>query len=149
MNIWIDNDACPRKIRDIIYKAGQRLQVPIICVANSYFHPPLGIDVKIVTVGSDFDAADNYIAENVESGDLVITSDVPLADRVVSAGAVAISSRGTVFTKESIQEQIAMRNLSQELRSGGQISGGPPEFGPKDVKKFAMEFDRWLFKLKG
>jgi uncharacterized protein YaiI (UPF0178 family) len=144
IQIWIDNDACPRRIREIIFKAGKRVGVKIMVVANSYMHPPAGQDVEVKVVGGEFDAADNYIAETVERGDLVITADVPLAGRVVERGAVAISPRGRLFTAESIKEQLAIRNLSQELRSGGELVGGPKAIDNQDINRFAAAFDKLL-----
>lgn len=146
--LWIDNDACPRRVREVIYKAAERLQIKVMIVGNSYMKPPGGFPCEIIVVGSEFDAADNYIAENVIANDLVITSDVPLADRVCTASAVAISHKGDVFDGASIKEKLAIRNLSNELRSGGSISGGPPAFSDHDLKKFAASFDRHMQKLK-
>lgn len=142
--ILIDNDACPRRIRDLIFKAGHRLGVHIKVVANSYMHPPRGHDVEMIVAGSGFDAADDLIVEKVDSGDIVITADVPLADRVIEKGGVALSPHGRLFDAESIKEQLAMRNLAQELRSAGEIRGGPKEFGASDINKFAGAFDRLL-----
>ena len=143
--IWIDNDACPRKVREIIYRASERRSIPLKIVANSYSHPPTST-AEVITVSDKFDAADDYIAENVAAVDIVITADVPLADRVVEKGAVALSPHGRLFTAESIKEQLTMRNLSQELRSAGEIHGGPSPFGPNDIKRFAGAFDRLIAK---
>ncbi len=143
--IWIDNDACPQRIREVVFKAADRMNLPIHVVANSYMKLP-GV-AKITIVGSEFDAADNYIAEHVQANDLVITADIPLADRVVTAGAVAVSPKGEIFDASSVKEKLAFRNLSQELRSGGSLTGGPPPFSDKDLKNFAMAFDKSLQKL--
>jgi len=140
--IWIDNDACPKRIREIIFKAGMRKKIPIKIVANSYMHPPKGLDVEMIVVNDGFDAADNYIAENVAKDDLVITADIPLADRVISSGATALSPHGELYDQASIQERLAMRNLMAELRSAGEVRGGKGEFGDRDVKLFAAVFDR-------
>src|SRR5690606_10443073 len=141
---WIDNDACPRRSRELVFKAGKRVSVPIKVVANSYMHPPRGVDVEMVVRDRGFDAADDYMANNIQPDDLVITEDVPLAARVIEGGGVALSPHGRMFDAESIQEQLAMRNLRQELRSAGEIRGGPSEFGAADINKFAAAFDRWL-----
>lgn len=144
MKIWIDNDACPRRVREIIFRAGNRVHIKIMIVANSYMHPPAGVDAEVVVVGGGFDAADDFIAQHVGDADLVITADVPLASRIIEAGAVAISPRGRVFDKESIKEQLAIRNLSQELRSGGELQGGPKAIDNLDINRFASAFDKLL-----
>ena len=140
--IWIDNDACPKRIRELIFKAAKRLDISVNIVANSYMHPPAGVKANVITVSGAFDAADNYIAENVEEGDLVITADVPLADRVVQQKATALSPRGKLFDSHSIKEHLALRNLRNELLGAGTVQGGPPEFDTRDVNKFAQAFDK-------
>ncbi len=148
MKIFIDNDACPRKVRDIVFKAGDRLSIPIVIVANSYMHPPPGFDIRMITVNGDFDAADDRIVTEAEAGDLVITADIPLADRVVSKGAHALNPRGESYTPENIKEKLGMRDLAQELRSAGDLRGGPKPLGPKEIQAFASSFDRLLAKHK-
>ena len=145
--IWIDNDACPKRIREIIFKASMRKKIPVKIVANSYMHPPKGIEVEMIVVNEGFDAADNYIAEKVAMHDLVITADIPLADRVITSGATALSPHGELYDQASIQERLAMRNLMAELRSAGEVRGGKGEFGDKDIKQFAAAFDRIIAKF--
>lgn len=144
MLLWIDNDACPKDVREVIYRAAKRLAIPVKVVANSFTHVPKDIAVEMLCVGSEFDAADNLIAETVVHGDVVITADIPLADRVVKKGAIAICPRGTVYDAKNIAEEVAMRNLRQELRSGGTISGGPPPFNREDLHRFASSLDKLL-----
>jgi len=147
MRIWIDNDGCPKIVRDMVFRTAERLTLETMVVANRYMHVPISPRVKMICVPGGFDEADNYIAEYVEAGDLVVTSDVPLAGRVVAKGAWAINARGDVYDSQSIGEQLAMRNLMQELRSGGEIRGGPPPLGDADKKRFADAFDRIVSKL--
>ena len=147
MTIWIDNDGCPRIVRDMIFKAAQRVQWPVQVVGNSWMRildDPL---FKMIVVSGGFDAVDDHIAAKVGANDLVITADVPLASRIVSKDAVALSPRGDVFDSKSISERLAMRNLMQELRSAGEIKGGHGTFNESDKKKFADAFDRLLNQL--
>ena len=144
--IWIDGDACPRAIKDIIYKASQRTKTPVTLVANQRVNTPSIPLVKSVIVGRDFDAADNYIVQNLKTGDIVITADIPLADLVVSRKAHALNPRGELYTEANIKDRLSMRDLLTELRGGGVISGGPRELGARDIKNFAAAFDRILTK---
>jgi uncharacterized protein len=145
--LWIDNDACPKRIREVIYKAAIRKNIPVKIVANSYTHPPRGVNAEVICVNDAFDAADDHIVEMVKADDLVITADIPLADRVITKGAVALSPHGEIYNKANIQERLAMRNLRQELRSAGEIRGGKGAFSDKDVNRFAKEFDRLMAKF--
>lgn len=147
MQIWIDNDGCPRVVRDLVFGAASRRKLSVSIVGNSYCQIPKDSKFKMICVPGGFDVADDYIAEHVESGDLVITSDVPLAARIVAKGALGINSTGTVFDKQSIGDLVATRNLMQELRGGGMISGGPPPPGNIEKKKFADALDRVVAKL--
>jgi uncharacterized protein len=147
VQLWVDNDGCPRLVVEIAFKAAERRRFPVTVVANRYSKVPPGGLVKMVVVSGAFDAADNHIADNCAAGDLVITGDVPLAARVVAKGATALNPRGEIYDASSIQERLAMRNLMQELRSGGEIQGGPAPLGEGDKKRFADAFDRLVTKL--
>jgi len=147
MIIWIDNDGCPRIVRDIVYKNAARCKVAVRVVGNSFMHVPPGGGVQMIKVDGGFDKADDYIAENVGRGDLVITADVPLAARVVEKGAIGLSNRGEVFDSRNIADKLSTRNLMQELRSGGTVSGGPPPFGDAEKRNFANALDRLVSKL--
>ena len=147
MRIWLDNDGCPQIVRDIVFRAAQRRQVPVAVVANRYMHIPAGGLIQMIPVSGAFDAADNYIADHAMPGDLVITADIPLASRIVQKGCLGLNPRGEVYTEANIQERLALRNLMQELRSGGEIQGGPPPLGDLDKKRFADSFDRVLTSL--
>jgi len=143
--IWIDNDGCPQKVRDIVFKASLTRSIPVKIVANRYMHPPHALAEMIVVSGA-FDAADDEIVDRVQSDDLVITGDIPLADRIVSKSAIALSPYGEIFTAESIKDKLAMRNLHQELRSAGMIQGGRGSLNQQDIQKFANAFDRIITK---
>lgn len=142
--IWIDADACPRAIKEIVLKAAKRTTTPVILVANQAMRTPPGELIRSVVVSRDFDAADNYIAEHIKSIDIAITADIPLADCVVNRGATALNPRGDLYTPENIKDRLSMRDLMTELRGGGIITGGPKALGVLDVKNFAATFDRIL-----
>lgn len=148
MQIWIDADACPNVVKEIVYKASKRLEIPVTLVANSPLRVPLSPLIKSVLVEKYFDEADFYIQKYASKGDLVITADIPLASALVEgSGVVVMNPRGSVYTASSIKEALAMRNLMTELRGGGMISGGSAPLGPKDKEKFANAFDREITKL--
>ncbi|QXE91926.1 YaiI/YqxD family protein [Geomonas subterranea] len=147
MKIWIDADACPRVIKEIVFRASQRLKVPVCLVANtdlSRAHTPL---ITSVRVAAGFDVADDYIAEHAGDADLVITADIPLAARVVEKGGVALDPRGELYTEENVGERLTMRNLMQDLRNDGLLLGGPAQFGPSDRQRFASALDRLLTRM--
>ena len=132
LKIWIDADACPRVIKDIVFRASLRLEVPVCLVANqdmSKSHSPL---ITSVIVDGGFDVADDHIAQHTTAGDLVITADIPLAARIIAKGAVAIDPRGDIYTEDNVGERLSMRNLMQELRMGGLVRGGPAQLGLPD-----------------
>ena len=143
--VWIDNDGCPRDVREVVFKAAAKRNFPVTVVGNAFTKVPAGI--AMIVVSQDFDAADNHVAEECGAGDLVITADVPLADRVVEKGALAVSPRGLIFNPENIAEKLATRNLMAELRSGGEIFGGPTSYDGKAKEKFANSFDRLVTKM--
>ena len=147
--IWLDNDGCPQIVRDIVFKAAQRRQLKVRVVANRYMHIPMAFSssVEMITVSASFDAADNYIAEHAAPGDLVITADVPLASRIVNKGCTGLNPRGEIYTTTNIQERLALRNFMQEMRSGGEVKGGPAPLGDGDKKRFADAFDRQVTRL--
>ena len=149
MRIWIDADGCPNEVKQVVFRASERLQVAVLLVANVEMPTPRWPLVSSVRVSHDFDAADDHIAETVSAGDLVVTADVPLAARVVEKGAVAVGPRGEIYDESNAAERLAMRNFMQELRAGGYIQGGPPAFGVGDKKKFAAALDRLLAQRLG
>ena len=148
MAIWIDADACPVAVREIVLRASKRTQIALIFVANSALPIKRTTLVKTVQVSQGFDVADNYISHHVELNDLVITQDIPLAAELVEKGIIALNPRGELYTIENARQRLAMRNLAEELRSVGQVSGGPNKFSDKDKQNFANSLDRWLQKTK-
>lgn len=147
MKIWVDADACPRVIKDIVFRASERLKLKVVLVANSCLGKHNSGLVDSVVVADGFDVADDYIAENAAAEDLVITADIPLAARVVAIGAIAIDHRGELYTEENVGERLAMRDLMMELRSGGLVYGGPGQFTLADRQRFASCLDRTLTKM--
>jgi uncharacterized protein YaiI (UPF0178 family) len=144
MKIWIDADACPRAVKDILFRASVRLQVPLCLVANKSLAKHAGPLVETIVVEEGFDVADDYIADNAAPTDLVVTADVPLAARIVAKGGVALDPRGELYTEETIGDRLAMRDLLSELRDGGMLQGGPAPFGLPDRNRFASSLDRVL-----
>ncbi len=144
MRIWVDADACPGVIKEILFRAADRVRVELTLVANHPMRTPRSPYVKSMLVGAGFDVADRRIAELVEEGDLVITADIPLAADVVGKGALALNPRGDLYDEESVGEALAMRNLMDELRSGGMVTGGPAPLGKTDRQAFANQLDRIL-----
>ena len=145
--VWIDGDACPGRVKQIIVKAADRLALDVVIVANQYQRPK-SRRVKMIVVSQGADEADNHIAEQAGEGDVAITADIPLAARLVPNGVHVLDHRGGVFDESSVGEALAMRNLKEELRSGGLIQGGPPAFSDRDVQAFANAFDRLLSSPK-
>ena len=144
MQIWVDADACPKVIKEILFRAAERTRVPLILVANKRVRTPASPLIKTLQVASGFDAADDSIAQQMEPGDLVITADIPLAAAVIDKGGHALDPRGEFHTQDSIRERLAMRNLMEELRSAGMDTGGPSSFTRSDRQAFANQLDRFL-----
>ena len=146
MHIWVDADACPVVIKQILFKAAQRTQLPLTLVANQPLTTPPSPLIKSVQVEAGFDVADNYIVQQVDVGDLVVTADIPLAADVVEKGAHAINPRGELYTPENIRQRLQMRNFMEEMRNTGQASSGPPPLNNADRQYFANNLDRLLAK---
>ena len=144
MRIWVDADACPNPVKEILFRAADRRQVETTLVANQQIRVPPSRYVKSLQVPSGFDEADDAIVARVRPGDLVITADIPLAGQVVDAGGTALNPRGTLYTSENIKDHLARRDLMDELRSTGAISGGPATLSKTDVQEFANQLDRIL-----
>ncbi len=147
MRLWVDADACPNAIKEILYRAAQRAGVELTLVANQPLRTPPSPYIRSIQVPSGFDVADNRIAELVERGDLVITADIPLAATVIDKGGLALNPRGELYTEENIKERLAMRNLMDELRGMGEVTGGPAALGKKDRQAFANALDRLLARI--
>ena len=147
MHIYIDADACPREVRQVVFNASARLSLPVVLVANSPFGTPESPLIQFVKAAAGSDEADALIAESVAAGDIVVTADVPLASAVVARGAVAIDPRGRVHDESNVGERLATRNLLSQLRDEGKVQGGPAPFGPADKRRFANALDRLLTKM--
>lgn len=148
MRIWVDADACPVVIKEILYRAAIRVGVELILVANKLLKIPLSPLIRCVRVPSGFDAADRYIASAVERGDLVITADVPLAAQVVANDGIALNPRGELYTADNVREHLARRDLMDELRGLGLAGGGPAPFNATDKRAFASKLDTVLTRAQ-
>lgn len=146
MQIWVDADACPGEIKELLYRAAERLKVKLTLVANQSLRTPRPEYIETLLVKDGANVADRRIVELAATGDLVVTADIPLAADIVAQGAEAIDPRGGLFTHANIGERLAMRNMLDQLRGSGHIGGGPANFGPKDRQAFANQLDRWLAK---
>ncbi|MGB0599864.1 MAG: YaiI/YqxD family protein [Rubripirellula sp.] len=147
MKIWIDADACPVAIREILFRTAERLRIETTLVANQSIAIAKSAFIRRVTVRDGADIADDRIVELMQRGDLVITNDIPLASRVVEKEGVAISPRGELFDDKSVHERLAARNLMEQFRSAGFETGGPKPLSQKDVQTFANQLDRSLTRL--
>ncbi len=144
MHIWVDADACPAVIKDILFKAARRTGLPLSLVANHSMSVPPDKHITLTLVPSGFDAADDYIVEQCNEGDLVITSDIPLASDVLAKKAQAINTRGEPFDKSSIRAALTMRDFMDTMRASGEHTGGPKAFSQRDKQQFANALDRIL-----
>jgi uncharacterized protein YaiI (UPF0178 family) len=146
--IWVDADACPNLIKTVLFKAAQKRQLMTILVANQIIATPPSKFIRAIRVSGGFDVADNYIVQHLQSGDLVITGDIPLAASVIEKQGVAINPRGELYDQRNIGEKLAMRNFMEEMRNTGQVSGGAAAMSAKDVQHFANALDRFLAARK-
>ncbi|ADC72086.1 protein of unknown function DUF188 [Thioalkalivibrio sp. K90mix] len=144
MKIWVDADACPAVIKEILFRAANRTQVPLTLVANQPLRTPPSKWIDAIQVGAGFDVADNEIVRRLESGDLVITADIPLAAEAIAKGAQALNPRGELYTEGTIRERLSMRDFMETLRSSGVDTGGPAAFSQADRQAFANQLDRLL-----
>ncbi len=142
--IYLDADASPRPIKDVLFRASDRRGVTVVLVANHWMQIPKYRGVSFVQVPQGPDEADHYIVEHVVAGDLVITADVPLAARVVPLGVFVIQPHGRELDQASIDEALAVRDFKESLRDAGEMTGGPPPYGPKQKQRFANALDRWI-----
>ncbi|WP_456296079.1 YaiI/YqxD family protein [Vibrio sp. AK197] len=146
MKIWIDADACPKVIRETIIRAAERTGVECTFVANHVVPIPKRDNLRSLQVPAGFDIADNEIVKRTEAGDLVITSDIPLADEVITKGAFALSSRGELYTKDTIKARLNIRDFMDTMRSSGIQTGGPSALSQTERREFANHLDRFLAK---
>lgn len=144
MNIWVDADACPAAVKEILYRAAERARVSLTLVANQPLRTPPSPFIRALQVPLGFDVADNEIARRVEPRDLVITADIPLAAAVIERGGHALDPRGELFSAETIRERLTMRDFMDELRASGVQTGGPSPLSHGDRQRFANQLDRLL-----
>jgi len=142
--IWVDADACPGVIKDILFRAAERARVRVTLVANQWLRTPPSRFIDAIQVQGGFDVADTAIVERIRAGDLVVTQDIPLAARVLERDAVALNPRGERYTPDNMAERLSMRNFMEELRSAGVQTGGPATLHARDRQAFAGQLDRWL-----
>jgi uncharacterized protein YaiI (UPF0178 family) len=146
MKIWVDADACPGVIKEILYRAAERTKTETTLVANQLLRVPPSPYLRALQVPAGFDVADNRIAQEVQPGDLVITADIPLASQVIERGGFALNPRGEFYTPDNIRQRLTMRNFMEELRGSGVDISGPSAFSQSDRQAFAAELDRFLAK---
>jgi uncharacterized protein YaiI (UPF0178 family) len=144
MTIWVDADACPVVIKDILFRAATRTRVPLVLVANQAVRVPAAANIRSIQVASGFDVADDEIVQRVEAGDLVITSDIPLAAEVIAKGAQVLSPRGEALSKENVGARLNIRDFMDTMRASGVQTGGPPALSQRDRQQFANHLDRYL-----
>lgn len=144
MRIWVDADACPGPIKEILYRAAERVGVELVLVANHALRVPRSALIRAVQVPGGFDVADKHIAGQLEPGDLVVTADIPLAAEAVARDALALNPRGELYTEDNVRERLALRDMMEELRSAGTMTGGPAALSNRDRQAFANQLDRLL-----
>lgn len=147
MKIWVDADACPVVIKEILFKASQRTRIPMTLVANHAMRLPQQSWIDFLQVGQGFDVADNAIVKRIAPGDLLITADIPLASEAIAKGATALNPRGELYTLDNIQARLTVRNFMDAVRSSGVNTGGPPPLNQRDRQAFANQLDRFLQRL--
>jgi len=147
MNIWVDADACPAVVKEILYRAAERARTPLTLVSNQPLRTPPSPFIRTLQVPRGFDVADHEIARRVEPGDLVVTADIPLAAQVIERGGHALDPRGELYSSETIRERLTMRDFMDELRASGVQTGGPPPLAHADRQRFASQLDRLLAQV--
>ena len=149
MQIWVDADACPRVIKDILYRVAERVKLPVVLVANQPLQVPRSAYIRTLRVEAGFDVADNTIVAQCEPGDLVITADIPLAAEVIDKGAHALHPRGEMYDRDSIRQRLNMRDFMDTLRASGIQTGGPAALGQRERQAFANALDRFVTRHAG
>ena len=146
MKIFVDADACPKPVKNILYRVAERTQLPIIFVANTQLPIPRKTKIKMIHVPKGFDVADNYILNHISAGDLIITADIPLAAEIIDAGGHALNPRGELYTSENIRSKLNIRDFMESIRGSGIHAGGPPPLSKRDRMTFANALDRFITK---
>lgn len=144
MKVWVDADACPGVIKDILFRAAERLSVQVTLVANQQVQIPPSRHINFIQVAQGFDVADNEIVERLKAGDLVITADIPLASDVIDKGGFALNPRGELYTTDNIKARLSMRDFMETMRASGVNTGGPPPLNKSDRQAFANQLDKYL-----
>jgi uncharacterized protein YaiI (UPF0178 family) len=144
MRIWVDADACPNPIKEILFRAAERLKVALTLVANKPLRTPASPYINTIQVGAGFDVADDKIAEELRAGDIVVTADIPLAAAAIEKGGRVLDPRGEIYSNDNIEARLTMRKFMDELRAGGVDTGGPPPFNHGDRQAFARQLERLL-----
>ena len=144
MRIWVDADACPNPIKEILFRAAERLKIQLMLVANKSLHTPPSAYINTIQVAAGFDMADDKIAQELRAGDLVVTADIPLAAAALAKGGRVLDPRGEIYTRDNIEARLAMRKFMDELRASGVDTGGPPPFSQGDRQAFARQLERLL-----
>ena len=147
ITIWVDADACPRVIKDILFRAADRAAIQVTLVANQSIQVPRSPHIRSIQVASGFDVADNYIVQNAAAGDLVVTADIPLAAEVIDKECLALNPRGELYTTENIRQRLNMRDFMDTMRGSGVDTGGPPALSQADRMAFANQLDRFIAAL--
>ena len=147
MRIWVDADACPVAVKQILFRAAERLAIETVLVANQYLNTPPSQHIRSIQVPGGFDVADDYIEAQVSAGDLVITQDIPLAAKIVELEAIALNPRGTLYDKETVRSHLARRDFMEEMRGAGVATGGPDPLNAQDIAAFANQLDRLLTRM--
>jgi uncharacterized protein YaiI (UPF0178 family) len=145
--IWIDADACPRDVKDLVYRAAERLRISVMVVANKYMILPSSPLITMVPVAGGPDVADDHIVEHAQPGHLAVTADVPLAARLVAKKLIVLNPRGEEYDAENIGERLSVRDFLAEARENGVVTGGPSAWGAKDKQRFANALDRALWRM--
>jgi uncharacterized protein YaiI (UPF0178 family) len=148
MSIWVDADACPRPVKEILFKAAERTGIELTLVANHAMAVPRLPNVRLLQVQGGFDVADQEIVKRVAPGDLVITADIPLAADVIARGAQALNPRGEMYSADTIRALLTMRDFMDTMRASGVVTGGPPALSQADRQAFAGQLDRWLARRR-
>ena len=146
VTIWVDGDACPKPVREILFRAAQRVEIQLTLVANHALPIPASPFIRCLQVAQGFDEADNLIAREAAENDLVITADIPLAAEVIEKGARVITPRGEVYTRNNVRQRLNMRDFMETMRSSVEMRGGPAAFGPRERQAFANRHDQYLAK---
>lgn len=149
MQIWVDADACPKVIKDILFRAANRTKIKVILVSNQIIDTPGSLYISKIKVSPGFDVADNHIVKHIQQGDLVITADIPLANAVIDKEGYALNPRGEFYSKSNIKQKLSIRDFSTNLRSSGVVTGGPNKISQKEIQAFANNLDKFLMMTGG